>query len=80
MNEYDATELAYKNGYSRGVEDTVWKMVERLKAKIADMEYIANTQRKTVRKEELLEQVNWVLHKVVPDTIDQIAKDMLEGL
>lgn len=52
---------------------------ERLKKRVASAEYRANTERKTVKKEELLEQVNWVLHKVVPDTIDQIAKEMLEG-
>ena len=59
--------------------DTVREMQERLEKRIASVEYRANTERKTVKKEELIEQVNWVLHKVVPDTIDQIAKEMLEG-
>ena len=31
MNVHDATELAYKNGYRRGVENTVQKMVEEIK-------------------------------------------------
>lgn len=31
MNIYDATEIAYKNGYRKGVEDTVREMVQRLK-------------------------------------------------
>jgi regulator of replication initiation timing len=59
--------------------DTVQKMKERVKERIADMEYNANIQRKTVSKEELLEQVNWVFHEVVPNTIDQIAKEMMEN-
>lgn len=31
MNEYDATELAYKNGYEKGYEQGVRDMAERLK-------------------------------------------------
>jgi ATP phosphoribosyltransferase len=61
------------------VADTVKEMKERVKERIADMEYNANIQRKTVSKEELLEQVNWVFHEVVPNTIDQIAKEMMEN-
>ena len=58
--------------------DTVREMQERLQKRIASAEYRANITRKTVKKEELIEQANWVLHKVVPDTIDQIAKEILE--
>ena len=58
--------------------NTVREMQERLQKRIASAEYRANTERKTVKKEELIEQVNWVLHKVVPDTIDQIAKEMTD--
>lgn len=58
--------------------DTVRKMQERLKNRIEHSTYNANTERKTVRKEELLEQVNWVYKEVVPNLIDQIAKEMLE--
>lgn len=34
MNEYDATEIAYKNGYRKGVEDTVREMQKKLKEKL----------------------------------------------
>lgn len=30
MNEHDATEIAYKNGYAKGKIDAVWEMAERL--------------------------------------------------
>lgn len=31
MNEHDATELAYKNGYKKGTVDAVQKMQEAIK-------------------------------------------------
>jgi hypothetical protein len=34
MNEHDATEIAFKNGYKQGKIDTVRKMQERLKERI----------------------------------------------
>lgn len=76
MNEHDATELAFKNGYEQGAADAVRKMQEKLKS----MKYISNTKRKTIRKEEVLEQVNWVLHEVIPNKIDEIAEKMMEEL
>ena len=39
MNEHDATELAYKNGYKKGMADAVRKMVERLKAHLEKPEF-----------------------------------------
>lgn len=58
--------------------DTVRKFAEMLKKRIEKSSYNARTDRKTVRKEELLEQVNWVYHEVVPDLIDQIAQEILK--
>lgn len=37
MNEHDATELAYKNGYKQGVADGVQKIVERLHKEFASL-------------------------------------------
>lgn len=34
MNEHDATEIAFKNGYKQGKIDTVRKMQKRLKARL----------------------------------------------
>jgi hypothetical protein len=72
MKQYDATEQAYKNGYKQGVKD----FAEMAKESFANLEYRANTHRKTVKVEELREQIDWVLHVVVPQTIDQVAKEM----
>ena len=33
MKEYDATEVAYKNGYKKGTTDTVRKMQSEIKAR-----------------------------------------------
>lgn len=33
MNEHDATELAYKNGYKQGVTDTAFKMRSEIKSR-----------------------------------------------
>ena len=54
----------------------ITEFAERVKNRFANMEYSADTKRKTIRVEELYAQVNWVLHEVVPDTIDQIATEM----
>jgi hypothetical protein len=74
MNEHDATELAFKNGYKQGAADAVRKIQEKLKS----MKYISNTKRKTIRKEEVLEQINWILHEVIPKKIDEVAEKMME--
>ena len=70
MNEHDATEIAYKNGYAKAVED----IFEEIEKAIAGMTYSARTQRKTVKVEELKEQVDWVLHEVVPNRIAELKK------
>ena len=36
MNEHDATEIAYKNGYAKGKIDAVLKMAEKLKKWFGD--------------------------------------------
>jgi hypothetical protein len=41
---------------------------------ISSMKYNANTPRKTVKVEELKEQVDWVLHEVVPQRIAELKK------
>lgn len=58
--------------------DTI-KMVQRvLKESFEVLEYDANINRKTVKVEELYDQVNWVLHEVVPNRIDDVVRELLE--
>lgn len=52
------------------------QFAERLKESLNDMEYRAKTGRKTLRIEEVYEQMNWILHKVVQSKIDEVAKEM----
>ena len=52
----------------------VEKIFAEIEGRISSMEYRANTPRKTVKVEELKEQVDWVLHEVVPDTIAELKK------
>ena len=61
--------------YSKQIAKQIFEDIEKT---ISSMEYKANTPRKTVKVEELKEQVNWVLHKVIPDTINKI-KDKYTG-
>lgn len=65
MNEHDATEIAFKNGYAKGKIDAVWEMAERLKAA-------------AYKETRLYGQVQKVHIGVNVDTIDQIAKEMTE--
>lgn len=51
----------------------------KIKEKISSMHYNANTTRKTVKVEELKEQVDWVLHEVMPNVIAEIEKKYTEG-
>ena len=54
------------------------EFAERLKSKFASMEYQANTIRKTVRVDELKAQMDWILHEIVPQAIDELVKEMTE--
>ena len=83
MNIHDATEAAYKNGYAKGFADGKAEVArgifEEIDEKIASMKYNANTPRKTVKVEELKEQVDWVLHTVIPQTLAELKKKYTEG-
>lgn len=74
MDTYTATEQAYKNGYKAGIK----KFAEELVEHFNDLEYNANTPRKTVKVDELRAQVDWVLREVVPKTIKEFAEKYAE--
>jgi flagellar biosynthesis/type III secretory pathway protein FliH len=78
MNIHDATETAYQNGYQKGRADAAKEIFEEIKRSLNDLEYNAKTPRKTVRVEELKAHVNWVLHEVVPSTLDRLANKYTE--
>ena len=57
--------------------ETIKEFVEKLKRKFNDMEYNAQTDRKTVKIDELRERMDWVLHAVVIETIDKLKDEMV---
>lgn len=46
---------------------------------ISNLEYSTNTKRKNVKVDELVGQINWVLHNVVPQRIAQLKKKYIGG-
>lgn len=59
MNNHDATEISYKNGYEQGKIDTVKKMQSEIEARCIK---------------------GGIYPAFVASTIDQITKEMVEGL
>lgn len=62
----------------RKASDVAAEIFAEIEKTIADLEYKANTPRKTVSVDELRAQVNWVLHKVVPETLANLKKKYTE--
>lgn len=69
--------------HARLVEETKQKVAREISANIkkaiSNMKYNANTTRKTVNVEELKEQVDWVLHEVVPNRISEVINQYIGG-
>ena len=57
--------------------EAIKEFAERLKEGFNALEYRANTTRKTIRIEELREQMDWVLHSVAIEKIDNLVKEMV---
>lgn len=64
--------------YLLAKSEAIKEFAERLKANISYMEYTANVKRKTIPIETLFTQANWLLHEIVPETIDKLVKEMTE--
>ena len=56
-------------------KETAREICEKIKSRFNASEYRTNTKRKTIKVEELCEQMDWVLHKVGINIIDEIAKE-----
>lgn len=66
MNEHEATEVAFKNGYKQGVKDTVRKIIKRIKEDAITVSILSNPPKFVLEIRE--------------DDIDLIAKEILEGI
>ncbi len=58
--------------------EAIKEFAERLKKDFYDLEFNANTERKTVRVSELRDQMDWVLHTVSIEIINDLVKEMTE--
>ena len=56
--------------------EAIKEFAGKLKVSFSKCKYKANTHRKTVRVEELVDQAEWILHTVTSETIDSVAKEM----
>lgn len=72
-NVFYAKYLVEKKGYRKASE-----IFDEIEKSIADLEYRANTQRKTVKVEELKAQCDWILHEVIPKTLAELEKKYTE--
>ena len=80
--ENDSLRMAgnsFKMHYNTAKAEGIKEFAERLKEKFCDIKYQANTDRKTVRVSELRDQMDWLLHTVSIEVINDAAKEMTGG-
>ena len=53
------------------------EFAEKAKETFLNLQYKAKTDRKTVKIEELKEQMDWLLHTVAIETVDNLLKEMV---
>ena len=60
--------------------EAIKEFVEKLKERLNNLEYHENSDRKTVTKTKLYNVVNWIMHEVVPDEIDNLSYALLPNV
>ena len=80
VNDYiqDCCNEAVEEAKEAVKSEAIKEFAERLKEKLNNLEYHTDTNRKTVTKANLYDVVNWVMHEVVPDEINNLVKEMTE--
>jgi endonuclease III len=71
--------LIYDKGY-RKASDVIKAFSEELIERFNDLEYNANTPRKTVKVDELRAQIDWILHEVTINTIKEFTEKYVEAM
>ena len=73
--------LPFETDFDKAIKsakaEAIKEFAERVKENFNDMEYSAKTNRKTIKVEELRGQMDWVLHTVIIETIDNLVKEMV---
>lgn len=59
-------------------EQAVREFAEKLKTKLAALEYKTNTHRRTCSVDYIDKSVNWALHDVILAEIDKLVNEMSE--
>lgn len=57
--------------------EAIKEFAEKAKENFLNLQYNAKTDRKTVKIEELKEQMDWLLHTVAIETLDNLLKEMV---
>ena len=57
--------------------EAIKEFAEKAKENFLNLQYNAKTDRKTVKIEELSNQMNWLLHTVAIETVDNLLKEMV---
>lgn len=77
--DYDyVAEKMFAKGY-RKWRNVINEFAEKLIKNFNDLEYSANTPRKTVEVDELRAQMDWILHDVAIKTIKEAVKEYAES-
>ena len=57
--------------------EAIKEFAEKAKETFLNLQYNAKTDRKTVKIEELKEQMDWLLHKVAIEMLENLLKEMV---
>lgn len=57
--------------------EAIKEFAEKAKENFLNLQYNAKTDRKTVKIEELKEQMDWLLHTVAIETVENLLKEMV---
>lgn len=72
------SQIAGLNIYKSKIKAEAYKeFAEKAKKEFLNLQYNAKTIRKTVKIEELKEQMDWLLHTVAIETVDTLLKEMV---
>lgn len=66
--------------YSEIKKQAYREFAEKAKEEFLNLQYNAKTDRKTVKIEELKEQMDWLLHKVAIETLDNLLEEMVSEI
>lgn len=76
----DCAAILYDYMGYRKASEVINAFSEELIKRFNDLEYYANTPRKTIKVDELRAQVDWILHEVTVNTIKEFAEKYVEAM